>query len=43
LEIKVRAAISDLQRADLFLKAWRATCDSPAALNGIFAKLPKRR
>lgn len=43
LEVKVRAAIADRQRADLFLKAWRDTCDSPAALNAILAKLPKRR
>ncbi|MCW1432158.1 hypothetical protein [Novosphingobium sp. JCM 18896] len=43
LDIKVRAVISDPQRADLFLKAWRATCDSPAALSAILAKLPKRR
>lgn len=43
LETKVRAAIPDQQRADLFLKAWRPTCDSPAAFTTILAKLPKRR
>ncbi|AMK18268.1 MULTISPECIES: hypothetical protein [Sphingobium] len=43
LEVKVRAAIADRQRAELFLEAWRSTCDSPAALNAILAKLPKRR
>lgn len=43
LEIKVRAEISDPQRADLFLKAWRPACDSPAALHAILGKLPKRR
>lgn len=43
LEVKVRAAIADRQRAELFLNAWRSTCDSPAALNAILAKLPKRR
>lgn len=43
LELKVRAAISDPQRADLFLKAWGPTCDSPAAVKAILMKLPKRR
>lgn len=43
LERKVRAAISDPQRADLFLKAWAPTCDSPAAVKAILMKLPKRR
>ena len=43
LELKVRAAISDPQRADLFLKAWSPTCDSPAAVKAILMKLPKRR
>lgn len=43
LELKVRAAISDPQRADLFLKAWSPRCDSPAAVKAILMKLPKRR
>ena len=43
LETKVRVAISDPQRAELFIKAWRGQCDSRAALTGILAKLPKRR
>ena len=43
LELKVRAAISDPQRAELFLKAWGPTCDSPAAVKAILMKLPKRR
>ncbi len=43
LEEAAKKAYPDERRADLFISAWRAKCDSPSALRAILEKLPKTR